>query len=156
MTQEFSIAARDHEAGIAKKRFDGMPGRGCLPLITVEWADLEDDLCDFLLRCACAISVEGLQHAPKTPALLSGQACVRWNCAAMQSTEKTVHCLNAIKTAKVERNYRDSDCIGVGCAIEDLQILPTADRNPEIWIGTSGSEVDVPGCRGVSVAVAKF
>lgn len=72
MTQEFPIAARDHRAGIAQERFDGMAGRRCLPFVAVEVADVQEGLSDFLLCCAGAVSVEGLQHAAETRALLEG------------------------------------------------------------------------------------
>ncbi|KGJ02966.1 hypothetical protein IT41_15765 [Paracoccus halophilus] len=84
MTKEFSIAARYHGAGIAQERLDGVAYGRRLPSVTVEMVDAKNDLGDFLLRGAGAIAVEGAQHPALAGALLTRQARVRGNGAAMQ------------------------------------------------------------------------
>lgn len=126
MTQEFPIAARDHRAGIAQERFDGMAGGGRLPFVSVELADVQENLRDFLLRGARALSVEGSQHAPQTCALLPGQTGVRRDGTAMQGGEKSAYGFDAIEAIEIERNHRDSDPVIAG-AVQNLELLPVAE-----------------------------
>ena len=83
MTQEFSIAARDHGMGVAQKRLDRVAGRRRLPFIAVERPDLQDDLRDFLLCGARPVSVKGAKHPSQAYALLPGQPRIGRNGAAM-------------------------------------------------------------------------
>lgn len=74
MTQEFSIAARNHDTGIAQQRLDTMTRGRRLPFVAAEMTDVEKDFSDFLLRRASSFSIEGAEHSALTGALLPGQA----------------------------------------------------------------------------------
>ena len=146
MTQEFPIASRDHRPSIAQKRFDGMARGGCLPLIAIELADAHKNLRDFLLCCAGPVSVEGLQHAPEACPPLPGQAGIRRYGTAMQGGEKSAYGFDAIEAIEVKRDHRDSDPVAVG-AVQDLEMLPVAERETEIFVGAVRGDVDSPDCR---------
>ncbi len=123
-----------------------MAGRRCLPFVAVEVADVQEGLSDFLLRCAGAVSVESLQHTSQTCALLPGQAGIRRDGTAMQGSEESAYGFEAIEAIEVERNHRDSDAVTVG-AVQDLEMLPVAERETEIFVGAVRGDVDSPDCR---------
>ena len=123
-----------------------MAGRRCLPFVAVEVADVQEGLSDFLLRCAGAVSVESLQHTSQTCALLPGQAGIRRDGTAMQGSEESAYGFDAIEAIEVERNHRDSDAVTVG-AVQDLEMLPVAERETEIFVGAVRGDVDSPDCR---------
>ncbi len=81
-----------------------MAGRGRLPFIAGEAAQIKDDLGDFLLGGAIARSVESPQHPAQPRALLSRQTGVRRNGAAVKGGEKAVDGFQPIETIDAERN----------------------------------------------------
>lgn len=83
VTQQFSVSAGDHGAGVAQQRLHAMAGGRGLPRIPVEMADPEEDLRDLLLGRSGAMSIDRLQHLAQPRALLPRQARVRRNGAAM-------------------------------------------------------------------------
>ncbi len=147
MTQKFSIAAGDHRAGIAQERFDGMAGRGCLPFVAVEVIYVQESLSDFLLRGAGPVSIEGLQHPSKTCALLPGQSGVGRDSAAMQCREEATNRLNSVEAFETERNDGHGHRIAIHSTVDDLEILPVAERETEITGGAVRRDVDTP-CGG--------
>ena len=84
MTQQFSISARDHEAGIPEQGFDDVAGGRRLPIVAIERGRPQDHLRDLLLGRAVAMAVDRLQHPPLPHALLAGQARIWRNGAAME------------------------------------------------------------------------
>ncbi len=104
MSKQFAISARDHRAGISQQSHDRMAGRGRLPFIAGEAAQIKDDLGDFLLGGAIARSVESPQHPAQPRALLSRQTGVRRNGAAVKGGEKAVDGFQPIETIDAERN----------------------------------------------------
>jgi hypothetical protein len=151
MPEQFSIAARDHGAGISQERLHGMTGRRCLPIVTAELADREEDLRDFLLGRAIALTVEGLQHAARPHPLLMGQPGVRWDHAPVERREKTVDGLDAIKTIDAERHERGDLCgVGIDSMAQHLDMLSVAEVVEEVdalqsvaGIGTVNNGLDV-------------
>ena len=81
-----------------------MAGRGRLPFIAREAAQIKDDLGDFLLGGAIARSVEGPQHPAQPRALLSRQSSVGRNRASVKGGEKAVDGFQPIKAVDAERN----------------------------------------------------
>ncbi len=150
MTQQFSIAAGDHGSGIAQERFDGMTGRGRLPLVAVQARDIQQNLRDFLLGCTGALSIEGSQHASKTRALLQGQTAIWRDGAAMQGGEETAYSFDTVETVEIERDHRDGDFTAIEGAIQYLEMLPVAEREAEVTAGAVRGDVDSPECRGVA------
>lgn len=124
MTQEFTIAPSDHGAGIAQQRHDGVAGRGHLPLVARDAADAEDHLRDFQLGGTVTRTVEGLQHAARARPLLTGQASVRRNDAAMQRSEKATDGLQTIEAGNAERHH-GNERNSTRCCVEaqDLDLL---------------------------------
>lgn len=95
MFEEFSIAARDHGAGVAQQAGHGVTcGRG-LPFMPTDLPGAEQDLRDVLLRGAVPRAVEGLQHAACASALLACQSRVRRNRTAIQRGEQPMHGLQS-------------------------------------------------------------
>ena len=123
-----------------------MAGRRCLPFVAIELADAHENLRDFLLRGAGALSVEGSQHAPQTCALLPGQTGVRRDGTAMQGGEKSAYSFDTIEAIEIERNHCDSDPAIAG-AVQNLEMLPVAERETEIFVGAVRGDVDSPDCR---------
>jgi len=123
-----------------------MAGGGRLPFVAVEGTNVLEDLRDFLLRGAGALSVEGSQHASQTCALLPGQTGVRRDGTAMQGGEKSAYSFDTIEAIEVERNHRDSYPVTVG-AVQDLKMLSVAEREAEISVGTFRREMNSPECR---------
>lgn len=76
VTQQLSVSAGDHGAGVAQQRLQAMAGERGLPRIPVEMADPEEDLRDLLLSRSGAMSVDRLQHLAQPRALLPRQARV--------------------------------------------------------------------------------
>jgi hypothetical protein len=105
MSKQFAISARDHRAGISQQSHDRMAGRGRLPFIAGEAAQVKDNLGDFLLGGAIARSVEGPQHPAQPNALLSRQTGVRRDGAAVKGGEEAVDGFQPIETIDAERNY---------------------------------------------------
>ena len=152
MTQQFSIAARNHGPGIAQERFDGMAGRGCLPFIAVEMTDVQEGLSDFLLCSAGPVSVEGLQHTSETSALLPGQAGIRRDGTAMQSREESANRLDTVETIEIERDHCDGNFTAIEGAIQDLEMLPVAERETAISVGVARGAVESPDRQGAAGA----
>lgn len=154
MTQEFSIAARDHGTGIAQERLDGVAGRGCLPFVAVEGGDLQDDLRDFLLRGTGPVAVEGPQHPPQPCALLAGQARIGRNRATMQGGEESANRFDPVEALGIKRNDGDREGAAVDGAIEDLEMLSIAESEAEIRIRAVHPKVDAPGRGSCRASIA--
>lgn len=129
MPKQFSIAARDHGAGIADQRLYGVAsGRG-LPFAAVERADSEDDLRDLAPGRAGAMTVEGLQHPAQPRPLLMGQAGIGWNRATMQSGKQTVERFEPIQPIHAEWD----DCGGRrGAVMNELKVLAVAEIEEQV------------------------
>jgi len=143
MSKQFSIAARDHGAGIPQERFHGMAGRGRLPFITAELADTEENLGDFLLGRAVAVTVECLQHAARPRSLLPGQSGICWNGTPVKRREKAADGLDAIKAIDAEWNERGNRrSADIDAVSQHLNMLSVAKVVEEVdallsvtWIG---------------------
>ena len=81
-----------------------MAGRGRLPFIAGEAAQIKDNLGDFLLGGAIARSVESPQHPAQPRTLLSRQTSVRRNGASVKGGEKAVDGFKPIEAIDAERN----------------------------------------------------
>jgi hypothetical protein len=144
MMKEFSISARDHLAGVTKERLDAMASKRSLPFVAVEMIDVEENLRNFLLRRASAVSVERAKHSALTDALLVCEARIWRNSAAMQSREEAMNCLDPVEALNAERNGGYSAFLD--SAIDNLEVLPIAQRVAERsvictvsrWVGSPG------------------
>ena len=127
MTKEFAVAARDHGPGIAQERFDAMPIRTSLPLVAGKTTDIEENLSDFLLGRASSSSVEGPEHSAMAVTLLTRQARVGWNSAAMQGREETLNGFNPVEALDSERDDGDPGRRVRGGVIDDLDMLAVSE-----------------------------
>lgn len=132
MTQEFSIAARDQGTGVAQERLDAMTrGRG-LPFVAAEMPGVEKDFSDFLLRRASPFAVEGAEHSALTGALLTRQARVWRNGAAVQGGEKSVDGFDPVKALNTERD--DGSRPSIDGAVDDLETLSVPEGEAECCV----------------------
>ncbi len=153
MTQEFSIAARDHGTGIAQERFDGMAGRGCLPFLAVERLDAQESLSDFLLGRAGPVPIESPQHPSQPCPLLPGQARIGRDGTAVQGREEATNGFDPVEAVETERNHGDSDCFAANGTVKDLELLPIAERETEISVSAVHRRVGAPNGRDMAEAV---
>ncbi len=150
MTQEFAIAARDHGAGIAQQGHDGMAGRRHLPVVARDSADAEDHLRDFQLGGAVTRTVEGLQHAACARPLLTGQASIRRNGAAMQGGEKAGDRLQAVEAGYAERHHGNEGTGTRGCVdTEDLRLLGGVEVKQSVSVLPIGNRADIRKSRRI-------
>lgn len=112
MTKQFAIAARDHGAGIPEEARDGVAGGSGLPFVTGEFADAEDDLGDLLLGRSGAISVNCLQHAPRAGQLLTREARVGWNGAAVKGGQQPSNGFHAVEPLHAKWDHRYERLLG--------------------------------------------
>ncbi|MBP2277028.1 hypothetical protein H4W01_002409 [Sphingomonas sp. PL20] len=106
MTKQFAIAARDHGAGIREEVGHDVAGGGGLPFVTGEFADAQDHLGDLLLGCSGAMSIDRLQHAPRAGQLLTREARIGWNGAAVKGGEQPSDGFHAIEPLHAKRDHR--------------------------------------------------
>ncbi len=118
-----SIAARDHDAGIAQQGFDRMARRRGLPFVAVEIAGSEESLRNVQLSRAIANAVQCSQHTPRPRAPLGRYPGVSWDGAAMEFREQAVNGLKPVETVEVER-YDGRDRCRAGR--EQLNVLTIA------------------------------
>lgn len=140
MTKKRAIAARDHRAGVTQQRFDGVARGGCLPFFAIERAESEYDLRDLLLGRAGVVAIEGLEHPSQSRPLLAGQACVRWNSAAMEGSEQAADGFNLVEPIKAERHKRAERLIRrpVG-GVSELDMLAVAEIVEQVGLAVSGN-----------------
>ena len=131
MTKEFAVAARDHGAGVAHERFDAMPIRTSLPLVAGKAADIEQNLSDFLLRRASPGAVEGPEHSAMAVALLTCQARVGRNGAAVQGRKETLNGFDPVEALDAERDGGDPRRRVRGGVIDDLDMLAVSEVQTE-------------------------
>lgn len=131
MTKEFAVAASDHGAGVAQERFDAMPIRGSLPLVAGKATDIEENLSDFLLRRASSLSVEGPEHSAISVALLTCQARVGRNGAAMQGREEPLNGFDSVEALNAERDGGDPRRRVRRGVIDDLDMLAVSEVQTE-------------------------
>ena len=112
MTKQVAIATRDHGAGIPEEACDDVAGGSGLPFITGEFADAEDDLGDLLLGRSGAISIDCLQHAPRAGQLLTREARVGWNGAAVKRGKQPSNGFHTIEPLHAEWDHRYESLLG--------------------------------------------
>lgn len=132
MTQECSIAASDHGTGVAQERLDAMTRGRSLPFVAAEMRDVEKDFGDFLLRRASPFTVEGAEHSALTGALLTRQARVWWDGAAVQGGEKSVDGFDPVKAFDTEGD--DGDRRPIDRAVDDLEPLSVPEGEAECCV----------------------
>lgn len=127
MTQEFAVASRDHGPGIAQERFDAMPIRGNLPFVAGKTTDMKENLSDFLLGRASSGAVECPEHSAMAVTLLTCQARVGRNGAAVQGREEALNGFDPVEALDAERDDGDPGR-GVRCrVIDDLNMLAVSE-----------------------------
>ncbi len=129
MPKQFAIATRNHGAGIADQRLDGMARGRRLPFASVERAGFENSLADLASGRACAMAVEGLQHPAHPRPLLAGQARVGRNHSAMQSGKKPINGFKAIKPIHAKRDDR---CCRCEAFVNELKVLAVAEIEQQV------------------------
>lgn len=144
MTKELSIAARDRGAGIAQERLDGVAYGRRLPVVAIEMIDVKNDLGDFLLCRAGAIAVEGAQHPALADALLTCQARVGRNSAAMQRREKSIDGLDSVEAVYAERNDRNGTFFSVNGVVDDLDALTVREGKAKCRVFITHRHVSPP------------
>lgn len=126
MTKQFAIAARDHFEAILDQASRHVAFRRRLPVVTTDGLELEDYLGDLKLACTSTMSVDRLQHAPCAGQLLTGEARVGWNTAAMKGRHKARDSFHAIEALNAERNdgheRLPGRMVGGECQVEALPI----------------------------------
>ncbi|SIQ86816.1 hypothetical protein SAMN05421641_11630 [Paracoccus thiocyanatus] len=132
-----------------------MTGGGCLPFVPVETAGVQEDTRDLLLRGAGPMAIESPQHPSESLPLLACQARIRGNRASMQGGKEALNGFDPVETGETERDDGDRDRIALEGAVENLQMLPVAERESELHTGVLDREVEAPGRRSVINAVAE-
>jgi len=83
MTQQPAIVASDHSEAIPDEIHCSVALRRVLPVVAPNGFEAKDNPRDFQMARASTMAVERLEHSPRARQLLTREACVRWNCAAM-------------------------------------------------------------------------
>ncbi len=73
-----------------------------MPSVAIKRRHVEHNLGDFLLGCAVAIAIEGLQHPSQSCATLMSQSGLRRNGAPMKDREQTADSLQPIESIEAE------------------------------------------------------
>lgn len=117
-----------------------MATRGHLPIVAIEWAEPEYDLCDLLLGCAGAVAIEGLEHPSHSRPLLAGQAGVRWNGAAMEGCKQATDGFNLVEPIKAERHKCAERLIWrTAGGMNELDMLAVAEIVEQVGLAVSGN-----------------
>ena len=132
MTQEFSITARNHCTGVTQECLDGMTGGRCLPFVPVKPAGVQENPRDLLLRRAGPMAIEGPQHPSEARALLACQARIRRDRATMQGRKEALNGLDPVETGEAERDDGDRDRVPLDGTVENLELLPVAERKVKL------------------------
>lgn len=132
MTKQAAVTAGDHIAGVPQERLDPVTGRGLLPVVTVEPVDTKENLGNFLLGRAIAVSIHGLQHESLPSPLLTCEPQFARDGAAMKRAEKATHGLDSIEALEPKRNDGDSALRHSDRVVSDLKILTISEGQSEI------------------------
>lgn len=111
-----------------------------MPIVTIKGRDAEHDSGDFLLGCAVAIAIKGLQHSSQSCATLMRQSGIRRNGASVNGREQAADSLEAVKSLDPERNERGKRRVGwrVG-GLNQPGILTVAEIVEQIGLVVSGN-----------------
>lgn len=131
MAKEFAVAARDHAPGVTQERLDAMPIRRSLPLVAGKTTDLEENFSNFLLRRASPGAVEGPEHSAMAVALLTCQARVGRNGAAVQGRKETLNGFDPVEALDAERDGGDPRLGVRRGVIDDLDMLAVSEIETE-------------------------
>lgn len=105
MTKQFAIAARDHGEAILDQVRGRVAFRRGLPVVAPDGLEPEDHFGDLPLACAGAVPVDRLQHAPSADQLLTREARVGRNGAAVQGGQKPADGFHAVEALDSERDH---------------------------------------------------
>ena len=156
MTQQLSIAARDHGTRIAQQRLDGVAGCRCLPFVPCKRAGLQDNPRDFLLGGACPLTIEGPQHASQPCTLLSCQPRIGRDRTPMERREEPLNGLDPVETIESERDDRNRDHAAAGRTVENLNGLAVAELKAKLRIGTVCRRVGSPARRNAAKPITEL
>lgn len=65
----------------------------------------------------------------------------------MQCGQEAADCFDAIETFEVEWYDGDGHIVDIGGLVEDLDMLPAPQREPNVTIGAHGRKSGAPACR---------
>lgn len=111
-----------------------------MPIVTIKPRNVKHNLGDFLLGCAVAIAIKGLQHPSQSCATLMGQSGLRRNGTPMKDREQTADSLQPIESIEVERDERGKRRAGrrVG-GLNEPGILTVTEIVEQIGLVASGN-----------------
>lgn len=90
MPQEVPVSSRDHCAGIAQQRHDGVARGGGLPLVATDGANSKQGASNVLLGGTVARTIECLKHPARPCSLLAGQPSVGRDSPTVKRRQKAM------------------------------------------------------------------
>lgn len=127
MTKQFAITARDHGEAVLDQVHGRVAFRRDFPIVAPHGPEPEDRLGDFKMVRAVAMSVDRLQHTPRAGQLLTREARVWRNGAAVEGGEKTRDRLHAVEALDAKWDHGDERLAGRSVSGKrQVQALPVA------------------------------
>lgn len=100
---------------------------------------MKDGLGDLLLRRSAAATVEGLQHAACTGALLEGQSGVGWHGTAVECGEEPVNGSQPVEAVEVKRyERRVRPRLQAISSSEELKVLAIFEPEADVGAAAGG------------------